>query len=236
MAAEKEVKKDEKMMLRALSNFKRIEIIKLLSKGPMTIEDLSEKTRLAHWTIRHHLRELEMAGLIEREELREGAGRPKLVYKIAIAAPFIVMPPRGYLELTISMVEFIREYFGDKSKEVFFKIGLRNAEKMLENTLKDKKIKRMDINTFREIFVEDVLEKMIGGAEVVKHTKDRLIFRIYLCPYYELAVNNPEAVCEGMEAGFREGVARFLKPGLSYERTSCIAHGDAYCEFIVKKG
>jgi DeoR family transcriptional regulator, suf operon transcriptional repressor len=83
-------------------------IIKALKKrGELRAEDLAETSGITASGARQHLQSLEMDGLIVRREVREGVGRPKLVYKLTPAADALY--PRGYSELTNELLEYVQD-------------------------------------------------------------------------------------------------------------------------------
>ena len=54
----------------------------LLRKPKITINDLAEAVGINPISVRHHLTNLQMEGLIAAEEERHGVGRPRLVYSL----------------------------------------------------------------------------------------------------------------------------------------------------------
>ncbi|HEX2994159.1 MAG TPA: winged helix-turn-helix transcriptional regulator, partial [Anaerolineales bacterium] len=54
----------------------------LLRKPKITINELAEAVGINPISVRHHLTNLQMEGLIAAEEERHGVGRPRLVYAL----------------------------------------------------------------------------------------------------------------------------------------------------------
>jgi DeoR family suf operon transcriptional repressor len=79
----------------------------LKKRGELRAEDLAENAGITASGARQHLQSLEMDGLITRRELREGVGRPKLVYKLTPAADALY--PRAYSELTNELLEYVQD-------------------------------------------------------------------------------------------------------------------------------
>lgn len=79
----------------------------LKKRGELRAEDLAENAGITASGARQHLQSLEMDGLIARRELREGVGRPKLVYKLTPAADALY--PRAYSELTNELLEYVHD-------------------------------------------------------------------------------------------------------------------------------
>ncbi len=79
----------------------------LKKRGELRAEDLAETSGITASGARQHLQSLEMDGLIARREVREGVGRPKLVYKLTPAADALY--PRAYSELTNELLEYVQD-------------------------------------------------------------------------------------------------------------------------------
>jgi DeoR family transcriptional regulator, suf operon transcriptional repressor len=79
----------------------------LKKRGELRAEDLAETSGITASGARQHLQSLEMDGLILRREVREGVGRPKLVYKLTPAADALY--PRAYSELTNELLEYVQD-------------------------------------------------------------------------------------------------------------------------------
>ena len=54
----------------------------LLRKPKITINELAEAVGINPISVRHHLTNLQMEGLIAADEERHGVGRPRLVYSL----------------------------------------------------------------------------------------------------------------------------------------------------------
>ncbi|MBU7025586.1 MAG: ArsR family transcriptional regulator, partial [Theionarchaea archaeon] len=60
----------------------RHEILKILKRERCTVDELSSKIGISPTAIRQHLTILEGDSLVTRETLKEGIGRPKVIYTI----------------------------------------------------------------------------------------------------------------------------------------------------------
>lgn len=107
---------------RALSSKSRLDILKLLYRKPMSVEEISKKMNLQPITIRHHLQSLVEAGFIEAVEERAGSvGRPKIFYKIVREPPLVGYPKRRYLVLSNFMISTMRFILGENQAKKILK-------------------------------------------------------------------------------------------------------------------
>lgn len=219
---------------RALSNRARLEIIKLLYRSPMTVEEISKKINLQPITVRHHLRLLEEAGLVSQREVRTGsAGRPSVKYELIKAKPPVTFPTRQYLTLANSLIKAVKLELTEKEAvEVFrragFEMGLA-AVKKLEGKYD---VGEWSLEAFKKYFVEKCLEELGCEPEVVKTGKSAIVYRLHNCIFFELALEEPEITCNLIHSSFNEGVSKKLGGKAKITRSKCLALGDPYCEHV----
>src|SRR3989304_651787 len=89
------------MVGKAMGNSLRLQILEELVKGPRTLEELSNCTKLKSESILHHIRILQQVGLVEEfEPIRKGGpGRPHSRYKLTGKMVNIQYPQRNYAML-----------------------------------------------------------------------------------------------------------------------------------------
>jgi len=218
----------------ALSSKSRLEILRLLYKKPMSVEEIAEKLKLQPITIRHHLQSLEEAGFIEAFEERAGSvGRPKIFYKIVREPPLVSYPKRHYMMLTNFLVNTLQFDLGtNKTQKILRKAGLDMGENTVKRLESEHAVKDWNIRTFEQLFVKDYLEDAGTESEIVEVTDKKIVYRLYNCLFYELAVKMPEVICDVLHDGFHEGVAHAMGKNVKTERRTCMAKGDACCEHV----
>jgi predicted ArsR family transcriptional regulator len=221
---------------RALSSKSRLEILKLLYKKPMSVEEMAEKLSLQPITIRHHLQSLEETDFIEAFEERAGSvGRPKIFYKIVKEPPLVSFPKRRYMTLTNFLMSTLQSVLGtDRTQRILRKAGLDMGENTIQRLELEHTVKDWTSRTFEQLFVKGYLEDAGSEPEIVGVTDKRIIYRLYNCLFYELAVKMPEVMCDILHDGFHEGVAHAMGKNVKTERRTCMAKGDAYCEHVWK--
>ena len=79
----------------------------LLKKPRSTINDLAEAVGINPISVRHHLTNLQMEGLVESQEERHGVGRPRLVYVLTDEG--MERFPTRYMLLTTRLLSQMKE-------------------------------------------------------------------------------------------------------------------------------
>jgi len=217
---------------RALSSKSRLDILKLLYKKPMSVEEIAEKLSLQPITIRHHLQSLEEAGFIEAFEERAGSvGRPKIFYKIVKEPPLVSFPKRRYMTLTSFMINTLHSVLGtERAKKVLHKVGFDMGENTVKRLESENAIKDWSLKTFEQLFIKDYLEDAGTEPEIVEATDKKIVYRLYNCLFFELAMKMPEVMCDVLHESFHQGVTSAMGKRAKINRLTCMAKGDLYCE------
>lgn len=217
---------------RALSSKSRLDILKMLYKKPMSVEDLAQRLKLQPITIRHHLQSLVEAGFIEAYEERAGSvGRPKIHYKMVREPQIVSYPKRRYLMLSNFIVSTLRYVLGeDQAKKILKKAGVEMGENTAKRLESEHEIKDWSIKSYEEFFVKDYLEKVGAEPEIIEVNDKKIVYRLHNCLFFEMAVKMPEIMCDVLHEGFHEGLAREMGKNVRVDRLTCMSKGDPYCE------
>ncbi len=78
----------------------------LLKKPNSTINELAESVGINPISVRHHLTNLQVEGLVEAEEERHGVGRPRLIYSLTEHG--MEKFPTRYLRLTSRLLDQLK--------------------------------------------------------------------------------------------------------------------------------
>ncbi len=220
----------------ALASESRLKILRLLYKGALSVDDLSRMMNLQPITIRHHLQMLEDAGLIESYEERSGTvGRPKIYYRISKEPQLIGFPKRLYLTLSNFLIVTMQNLLGaELTRKLLYKVGLEMGESTIRKLELEDGIEEWTLERFRDIFIEGYLREAGTEPEIVKEEEKRIIYRIYNCVFFELALKMPEVICDILHEAFDEGVTRAVGGIFRIERLTCMGKGDPYCEHICR--
>lgn len=218
---------------RALSSKSRLDIIKLLYRNALSVEQIAEKLGLQPITVRHHLQSLVESGFIQAIEERAGSvGRPKIIYRLVKEPPLISYPRRGYLMLNNFLVKTLRFTLGeDQTKKILRKAGLdmgENAAKRLES---ENEIREWTLKDFERFFVRDYLEKMGSEPEVIETNDKKIVYRLHNCLFFEMAVKTPEIMCDVLHESFHESLTKTMNKDIKINHLACMAKGAPYCQF-----
>lgn len=190
----------------------------LLKKPRATINDLAESVGINPISVRHHLNNLQMEGLVEAREERHGVGRPRLVYVLTDEG--MERFPTRYLRLTTRLIAQMKESMpGPVVAGLFNQL----AEDLATQYTRD--IKGLSMEE-RLDFVKDMLAQEGFTVEWEKKDGKYQIHEIS-CPYYQIGMEHPE-VCTVDQTLISKMLA------LPVNRVQCILSGSAHCTYVVQ--
>lgn len=226
----------EKRAFEALSSKSRLNIMSLLRRKPLSVEEIAELVNLKPITVRHHLQSLKNAGFIESYEKHGGAvGRPKIFYRVTKEPPLVTYPKRRYLTLATLVMRALPLFIGSKrTGKLLEKIGKNMGEGVIEEISKKLETKVWSFEDFKELFVNGYLKEDGAEIEIVKADETSIVFRTHNCLFFELAVKMPEMMCDILHESFDKGVSDALGGKPKIKRLTCQGHGDPYCEHECK--
>ena len=191
---------------KALSIKVRRKILDLLMTcGPLDLEECSKIIGIKPITVRHHIRILEQAGLIESFTLgREAPGRPRRYYKVIKRFVNLGFPVRRFDLLSQQALSALISKTDAKEAERLLKV---EAERLGREMLKDLTIKH-EVKTWNlenlKKFIIPVLEQM-GSYPSIKENSDKTLnLNFFNCIFYEVSKRFHPLICCVHEA--------FLKP------------------------
>lgn len=190
----------------------------LLKKPKSTINDLAEAVGINPISVRHHLTNLQMEGLVESQEERHGVGRPRLIY--VLTSDGMERFPTRYLRLTTRLISQMKETMpGPMIKKLFGKM----ADDLVSEYASDIKGLSMEerLNFVKELLAQE-------GFTVEWEKKDGQ-YQIHetSCPYYQIGVEHPE-VCTVDQTLISKMLA------LPANKVQCILNGGAHCTYVVQ--
>jgi predicted ArsR family transcriptional regulator len=190
----------------------------LLRRPKITINELAEAVDINPISVRHHLTNLQMEGLIEAEEVRHGVGRPRLVY--SLTQDGMERFPTKYLRLTTRLLAQMKESMpGPMVSKLFNQIAEDLASEY------SSQIQGLSMEERLE-FVKELLAQ--EGFTVEWEEKDGA-YQIHeiSCPYYQIGVAHPE-VCTVDQTLISKMLA------LPANKVQCILDGGSHCTYVVQ--
>ena len=189
----------------------------LLRHPKITINELAEAVDINPISVRHHLTNLQMEGLIEAAEVRHGVGRPRLVY--SLTQDGMERFPTKYLRLTTRLLTQMKDSMpGPVVAQLFSQI----AEDMASEY--SSQVQGMSMEERLEL-VKEMLAQEGFTVEWEKKGTDYQIHEIS-CPYYQIGVAHPE-VCTVDQTLISKMLA------LPASKVQCILDGGAHCTYVV---
>lgn len=225
---------NESILYRTLASSSRIEILKALQRGPLSVEEISQKLNLQAITIRHHLQALTESGIVESHEERSGiAGRPRAYYSIVKTFPSVSFPKRLYQSLSEYLISGMVEEFGaDKTKIFLRKVGITSGEAAIRELESEHNIKSWSLDDYKRYVIEGFLEQEGNEPEIIETTNNKIVYRLHNCLFRELSAKMPAIMCDVLHDSFNEGVSKAIGKDVKITRSTCMGHGDQYCEHV----
>ena len=190
----------------------------LLRRPRSTINELAEAVGINPISVRHHLTNLQMEGLVDAQEERHGVGRPRLVY--VLTEEGMERFPTRYLRLATRLISQMKETIpGPMVSQLFGQI----AEDLASEYAND--IKGLSMEE-RLDFVKDLLAQEGFTVEWEKKNGQYQIHEIS-CPYYQIGVTHPE-VCTVDQTLISKMLA------VPANKVQCILDGGAQCTYVVQ--
>ncbi|MBI2938074.1 MAG: helix-turn-helix domain-containing protein [Thaumarchaeota archaeon] len=224
------------MVGKAMGNSLRLQILEELVKGPRTLEELSNCTKLKSESILHHIRILQQVGLVEEfEPIRKGGpGRPYSRYKLTGKMVNIQYPQRNYAMLSEILLQQLADPANKKEvKSKFRQIGVATGNAFAKDFSARYGDKKWDIANLRKYFVEEYVKEFGLQPEVIYSDESKLQYRQYNCLFLEVAKKYPSEIC-AMSEGILDGFLAGIKMPNEFTQTKCLACGDDCCEYIIK--
>jgi predicted ArsR family transcriptional regulator len=205
------------------SNLRRALLLRLRHDGPSSPENLGVGLGVSRTGVLQQLHALETAGLVSRQAVRHGVGRPRHVYDVTDAAQDLF--PTNYDGLASGLLVAIRAIGGEELIDGVFDERRRITRDRIRQRMADRLAPEARlVDRARELAViQDeqgyLAETVIGADGII-----RLVERN--CAIHRVAADNG-AACQAELDLFRE----ILGPDV--ERETHIAAGDRCCTYRI---
>jgi DeoR family suf operon transcriptional repressor len=190
----------------------------LLHQPRRTINELAGAVGINPISVRHHLTNLQVEGLVAADEERHGVGRPRLVY--FLTEDGMEKFPTRYLRLTTRLLTQMKETMPPLVvSKLFSQIADDMASDYTDQVQGLGMEERLD-------FVKALLAEEGFTVDWEKKGDQYHIHEIS-CPYYQIGINHPE-VCTVDQALISKMLA------LPAEKVQCILNGGTHCTYVVQ--
>ena len=186
-------------------------------RGPSSVNDLAEATKVTAVSVRHHLSALQAEGLVIAAEAHASVGRPKLLYSLTAAAAEKF--PTKYLRFTDRLLEEIKSALPGPILEKIFSamandIATEHEARLGGKSLDDK------LTVLVEVLGEEGFMAEWNKVGESYHLTE------YNCPYFLIGQRHPE-VCKIDQALISQILSRPV------EKSTCLLNGDQRCVFVI---
>jgi len=190
----------------------------LLRQPRTTINALAVVVGINPISVRHHLTNLQVEGLVSAQEERHGVGRPRLVYFLTKEGTEHF--PTRYLRLTSRLLDQLKSTMPEP---MVSKLFLQMASDMADDYSEQMKGLSME----ERLDVAKTLMTEEGFSVEWEKTGNEYRIHEITCPYLQIGQNHPE-VCTVDQTLISKMLA------VPAEKVSCILSGDAHCTYLVQ--
>jgi DeoR family transcriptional regulator, suf operon transcriptional repressor len=199
----------------------RDRILQTLLRSPRaTINELAVAVGINPISVRHHLTNLQVEGLVSADEERHGVGRPRLVYFLTETG--MERFPTRYLRLTTRLLAQMKE---SMPAPVVSKLFREMADGLADEYASQMKGLDMEerLDLAKSLLTEEgfTIEWEKTGGQYTIHEIN--------CPYLQIGLNHPE-VCTVDQTLISKMLA------VPAEKVQCVLQGDAHCTYVVQAG
>ncbi|MGL5941997.1 MAG: helix-turn-helix transcriptional regulator [Waterburya sp.] len=197
-------------------------IVNLLKQeGAMDSQQLSDRLSVSAMAVRQHLYALQDEQIVTYKEEARAMGRPAKLWHLTPAADRLF--PDGYAELTLSLIDSIKEAFGDDGLERLLEVKTRHQIDNYEKDISNRKSLKQKLETLANIRTDE------GYMAEVEFLDDGSFLLIENhCPICTAA-----KACTGLCAKELEVFQTVLGQNVSVERSEHILSGSRRCVYRV---
>jgi len=192
----------------------------LLRQPRTTINQLAVAVGINPISVRHHLTNLQVEGLVSTDEERHGVGRPRLVYFLTEAGTEHF--PTRYLRLTTRLLTQMKE---SMTEPVVSKLFAQMADGLADEYASQMK----GLNMEERLDLAKTLLTEEGFNIEWEKTGTQYQIHEITCPYLQIGLSHPE-VCTVDQTLISKMLA------VPAEKVQCLLQGDAHCTYVVQAG
>ena len=192
----------------------------LLRQPRTTINQLAVAVGINPISVRHHLTNLQVEGLVTTEEERHGVGRPRLVYYLTEAGTERF--PTRYLRLTTRLLAQMKESMPEPVVSKLF-------AQMADGLAAEYASQMQGLNMEERLDLAKTLLTEEGFNIEWEKTGTQYQIHEITCPYLQIGLSHPE-VCTVDQTLISKMLA------VPAEKVQCLLQGDAHCTYVVQAG
>ena len=206
------------------SSLRHAILVRLRREGPSAPEQLATALGASRTGVLQQLRALEAAGLVARQTVRHGVGRPRHIYDVTPDAQDLF--PSNYEGLAASLLVAIGAVGGDGLLEEVFTARRRQLGKRIRKEL-DERVGRNASLAERVRGLAVIQDEQGYMCEATQGPDGSLELRECNCAIYDVA-QKTDLACQAELDLFRQVL------GANVVRRSHIASGDRCCSYVIE--
>lgn len=216
----------------ALGSRVRLRILEALAARSMALPEIARELELNRTTLRYHLAVLQEQGWIQEAPpgKAQGSGRPPVRYRASPHA-WVGFPERHFELLgEIALRALLESNGAERTTEALRAKGSALGQDLVHAAAVRASLPEWSPEAFENLVLHGLFREFGVVGDVVARTPTALTYRVYTCPFLELAEKMPGLVCDAVDAGFHEGIDRSMGE-VTTAKTACMGHGDPFCEY-----
>jgi len=185
-------------------------------KGNVTVSEIADLLDISPVTVRHHLYALMADGLVERESLRRGVGRPDHTYSLTGAGQRLF--PSRYHVLTTHLINVLKTFRSEEDVRDLLEGIVRQlllAPGERDGLTPQQRLARLEAHFQANDIPIQI--RYVEGSQALLELR---------CPYYYVSQFHPELCSIDAQV-----IEEFLH--LPMQRTGCLRNGDRSCSFSI---
>jgi predicted ArsR family transcriptional regulator len=201
--------------------------------GEVSVQEIADAFNIHPNVARLHLTKLEDVNLLVSETQKTGkGGRPSRLYRLSDDVIQLYFPFRDYQLLSKIAIQTMMK-LGEVGKQALYETGKHFGKELVENHLNHEQ----STNSLSFSQKIDILKKAAETAGFhptfdINENENKIYFRIYNCPFKEIALHQPEAVCH-MHNAFVRGMLETLFTEVELIEEENMTSGCDTCSYLV---
>ena len=190
------------------------------TQGRASVAEMAQRLAISPISVRHHLSTLQAEGLVKSSEVRQGVGRPRLVYALTEAGQERF--PARYVRLSERLLDEVKSTLPPQALEDMF-------TRMAEGMVAEYAARLEGKNTDEKMALLMELLGTEGFLAQWNRTGETISLTEYSCPYLRIGQRHPE-VCAIDQTVIQQVL------NANVEKTTCVLDGADRCVFVISPG
>lgn len=202
------------------------DILHYLLKHQATAQQLAKSLNISPQATRRHLRDLEAEGLIDRQSIQQGMGRPQYVYQLSRQGRDRF--PNRYSEFAVSFLDTLAETVGEEQFRQVLRLQWERKAKDYRDRLGKGTLKERVTRLVQFRQEEGYMAELHAVETSPNDTQEKYILAEHNCAISEVAESYP-SVC-----GHELEMFAAVLPDCTIERTHWINNGEHRCGYLIQ--